>query len=95
MILFVCDDFAKSGDPFFDSLNLLRPGAARVVGIGDACGEFAFGFSEVFEHVIEFLLECRSAHGNRLSGVGDGVVVAADGILARVRKEIFKSVTDA
>jgi hypothetical protein len=74
MILFVRDDLAKGRDPFFDSLDLFRPGAAGVVGIGDAGGIFAFGLGEIFEKVIEFLLKSRAAHGNRLSGVGVGGV---------------------
>jgi hypothetical protein len=49
MILFVRDDLAKGGDPFFDSLDFFRPGASRVVGIGDTGGVFALGFGEIFE----------------------------------------------
>ncbi len=68
--LFVRDHLSHGGDPLLDSLDLFRPRAACVVGIGNAGGIFAFGLGEVFKKVIEFLLECRAAHGNRLSGVG-------------------------
>jgi len=74
MILFVRDDLAKGGDVFFDSLDFFGPGAAGVVWIGDTGGIFAFCFGEVFERVLEFLLESRAAHSNRLSGVGVGGV---------------------
>ena len=62
--LFVRDHLSHGGDPLLDSLDLFRPRAACVVGIGNAGGIFAFGLGEVFKKVIEFLLECRAAQAD-------------------------------
>jgi hypothetical protein len=45
--LFVGDDLAQKVDAMLESGDLLGPGAAGVIGIGDAGGVLAFGFGQV------------------------------------------------
>jgi hypothetical protein len=54
--LFVSDHLSELGDVLPEVGDFFGPGASGVVRVGEAGGVLAFGFGEVFEHVVEALL---------------------------------------